>query len=171
VGEIASGTGLDLYPASVAAQTAGVGSEDQYDGICPAIYPATTYLRNVDLSYPKGKCYSRADNPTVLPAESTLCSLEEGKEAMLFGSGMAAATAVFQAALSPGDHVVIPHIMYWALRNWVQNFCQKWGVSVSEVDMTCKVGEDYVHGTHASGAHTSTHLCVYITHNIFIDES
>jgi len=98
----------------------------------------------------------------VLPAESTLCSLEEGKEAMLFGSGMAAATAVFQAALSPGDHVVIPHIMYWALRNWVQNFCQKWGVSVSEVDMTCKVGEDYIHDICAS-RHTLRHTFVYIS--------
>jgi len=62
-----------LHPATVAAQTTGAGAETQYDGIVPAIYPASTYLRDVDLSYPKGKCYSRADNPTVLPAESTLC--------------------------------------------------------------------------------------------------
>jgi cystathionine gamma-synthase len=96
----------------------------------------------------------------VLPAESTLCSLEEGKEAMLFGSGMAAATAVFQAALSPGDHVVIPHIMYWALRNWVQNFCQKWGVSVSEVDMTCKVGEIRTRHIRLGCTHFHTPLCI-----------
>jgi cystathionine gamma-synthase len=127
-----------LHPATIAAQTTGVGGEDQYDGIVPAIYPASTYLRDVDLSYPKGKCYSRADNPTVLPTESTLCSLEVGQEAMLFASGMAAATTVFQAVLSPGDHVVIPHVMYWALRNWVHTFCDQWGVAVTEVDMTAK---------------------------------
>lgn len=125
-----------LHPATIAAQTAGVGSERQYDGIVPAIYPASTFLRDVDLSYPKGKCYSRADNPTALPAESTLCSLEDGKEALLFASGMAAATTVFQAALSPGDHVVIPKVMYWALRNWVHTFGQQWGVKVTEVDMS-----------------------------------
>ena len=124
------------HPATIAAQTTGVGSERQYDGIVPAIYPASTYLRDVDLSYPKGKCYSRADNPTALPAESTLCSLEDGKEALLFASGMASATVVFQAVLSPGDHVVIPKVMYWALRNWVHDFGRQWGVKVTEVDMS-----------------------------------
>ena len=125
----------DPRPATVAAQTTGAGGEAQYDGIVPAIYPASTYLRDGDLSYPKGKCYSRADNPTALPAESTLCSLEGGKDALLFASGMAAATTIFQAALSPGDHVVIPSVMYWALRNWVHTFGEQWGVTVTEVDM------------------------------------
>ena len=37
---------------------------------------------------------------------------------MLFASGMAAATCVFQA-LAPGDHVVAPRLMYWALRDWL----------------------------------------------------
>jgi hypothetical protein len=40
---------------------------------------------------------------------------------MLFASGMAAATAVFQA-LAPGDHVVAPRVMYWALRHWLLDF-------------------------------------------------
>jgi cystathionine gamma-synthase len=45
---------------------------------------------------------------------AVLAMLEEAKAgALLFGSGMAAATAVFQA-LSPGDHVVASKVMYWA---------------------------------------------------------
>lgn len=81
--------------------------ELQYDSISPAIYPSTTYERDADLSYPKGKCYSRDDNPTCEPAETALCQLEGGGEALLFSSGMAAAVAVFQS-LRPGDTIVIP---------------------------------------------------------------
>ena len=37
---------------------------------------------------------------------------------MVFGSGMAAATCVF-LSLVPGDHVIAPRVMYWALRDWL----------------------------------------------------
>ena len=46
------------------------------------------------------------------------CSRRRRPARCLFSSGMAAATAVFQA-LNPGDHVVAPKVMYWALRNWL----------------------------------------------------
>jgi cystathionine gamma-synthase len=48
---------------------------------------------------------------------------------------MAAATAVFQA-LSPGDHVVAPQVMYWSLRNWLMTFATQWGLQVELVDAT-----------------------------------
>ena len=47
---------------------------------------------------------------------------------MLFGSGMAAAVSVFQA-LRPGDHVIAPKVMYWALRKLVELIFKKLGVS------------------------------------------
>ena len=47
--------------------------------------------------------------------------------ALLFSSGMAAATAVFQA-LAPGDHIVAPKVMYWALRNWLLTDATRWGL-------------------------------------------
>lgn len=37
---------------------------------------------------------------------------------MVFASGMAAATCVF-LSLAPGDHVIAPRVMYWALRDWL----------------------------------------------------
>ena len=39
---------------------------------------------------------------------------------------MAAATAVFQS-LDPGDHVIVPRVMYWALRAWLVGFATRWG--------------------------------------------
>jgi cystathionine gamma-synthase len=63
-----------------------------------------------------------------------ITALEQGQAALLFASGMAAATAVFQA-LSPGDHVLAPKVMYWSLRNWLMNFATHWGLQVELIDM------------------------------------
>ena len=75
----------------------------------------------------------RADNPGYALPEQLLAELENGSTAMLFSSGMAAATSVF-CALVPGDHVVAPQVMYWALRKWISEFALTWGISVTYVD-------------------------------------
>jgi cystathionine gamma-synthase len=51
----------------------------------------------------------------------------------LFASGMAGAHAVLQA-LRPGDHLVAPQVMYWALRGWMQQFCADWGLALELFD-------------------------------------
>ncbi|MDJ1157438.1 aminotransferase class V-fold PLP-dependent enzyme [Chelatococcus sp. SYSU_G07232] len=98
--------------------------------IVPPIHVATTYIRDEDNAYRSGFVYGRPDNATVREAEEVLAMLEGGPAALLFGSGMAAATAVFQA-LDPGDHVVASKVMYWALRNWLTGEATRWGLSVS----------------------------------------
>ncbi len=60
-------------------------------------------------------------NPGYELPERLLAELEVGSSAMLFASGMAAATSVL-CTLVPGDHVVAPKIMYWALRKWIGEF-------------------------------------------------
>lgn len=100
-----------------------------YRDIVPPLYPATTYERAVDGGYPGGRLYSRADNPTYDQPEALLAALENGERALLFGSGMAAATAVFRA-LSPGAAVFAPRIMYWGLRCWLEGPAREWGLDV-----------------------------------------
>ena len=74
------------------------------------------------------------DNATIREAEGVLAMLEEAKAgALLFSSGMAAATAVFQA-LNPGDHVVASKVMYWALRHWLLTEATRWGLQVEFVE-------------------------------------
>ena len=74
--------------------------------VVPPIHVATTYIRDEDNAYSSGFVYGRPDNATVREAEGVIAMLEEAQAgALLFSSGMAAATAVFQA-LDPGDHVV-----------------------------------------------------------------
>lgn len=103
-------------------------------GVVPPIHVSTTYIRDEDNGYSSGFIYGRPDNETVHEAQAVLAMLEEARAgALLFGSGMAAATAVFQA-LSPGDHVVASRLMYWALRAWLLTEATRWGLKIEFVE-------------------------------------
>lgn len=121
-------------PETLAAQALG-RIDPRTGAIVPGIEPATTFLRDPDGRYGRGHAYARADNPTYAPAEALLTALEGGAETLLFASGMAAATALFQA-LDPRDHVVLPRVMYWALRAWLLGPATHWGLVVELVDTT-----------------------------------
>ena len=123
-----------LAPASLAAQALG-HVDPRSRTLVPGIEPATTFLRDPDGGYASGRIYGRADNPTFEPAEALLSELEQGVASLLFASGTAAALAPFQA-LEPGGHVVIPRAMYWALRAWIVEQAQRWGLEVELVDTT-----------------------------------
>jgi cystathionine gamma-synthase len=103
--------------------------------VVPPIHIATTYIRDPDNQYSSGFVYGRPDNETVREAEAVLAMWEEAQAALLFPSGMAAATTVFMA-LKPGDHVIAPTVMYWALRSWLLNEATHWGLEVELVDQS-----------------------------------
>lgn len=118
---------------SLAAQAMG-RIDEATKAVIPPIHVSTTYIRDEDNAYSSGFVYGRPDNETVHEAQAVLAMLEEADAgALLFGSGMAAATAVFQA-LSPGDHVVASKIMYWALRAWLGSDAARWGIAVDFVE-------------------------------------
>ena len=102
-------------------------------GLVPPIHVTTTFERDADNAYSSGNIYGRPDNETVRLAQSIICELEGGADALLLGSGMSAALAVFHA-LAPGDHVVAPKVMYWSLRNWLATEAVHWGLDISFVD-------------------------------------
>src|SRR5439155_17997392 len=121
-----------LSRETLAAQA--LGETDQASGaLSPAIHPSTIYERSPDGSYKSGLAYTRADNPTYDHAERLLAALEGGAECMLFASGSAAATAVFQSLL-PGDHVLVSRVLYWGVRRWLAEFGITWGLDVEFVD-------------------------------------
>ena len=121
-----------VRPRTLAAQ--GLGRVAQpFGDIVPPIHPSTTYERAPDGSFPAGRIYSRADNPTYDAPEAVLAALEGAASAILFSSGQAAAAAVFQA-LGPGDRVLVPRNMYWGFRNWLTGFMASWGLEVELYD-------------------------------------
>ncbi|MBK9031956.1 MAG: PLP-dependent transferase [Myxococcales bacterium] len=111
----------------------GAPIDPAYGEVVPPIRVSTTYARDPAYQLPTRAAYSRDDNPTSRPAEALLAALEGGPEAMMFASGMAAATAVIQA-LAPGDHVIAPRMMYWGLRGWLVEHCRRFGLGLDLVD-------------------------------------
>ncbi len=109
--------------------------EDPHTGaVVPPIEPATTYARDANYAHRmEGVSYSRDGNPGYLPAETVLREAEGGVRALLFSSGMAAATALF-LGLRPGAHVVVPKIMYHGLRDWLADFCPRFGIGMDTFD-------------------------------------
>ncbi|MDE2162785.1 MAG: aminotransferase class I/II-fold pyridoxal phosphate-dependent enzyme [Alphaproteobacteria bacterium] len=120
-------------PETITAQALGWIDAETH-AVAPVVHASSTYLRDVDNQYRTGRAYARADNPAYDQPEAVLAALEKGEAAMLFASGMAAATAVFQA-LAPGDHVVAPKVMYWGFRHWLIDFARNWGLEIDFVDM------------------------------------
>ena len=56
--------------------------------------------------------YTRGQNPTVEAVENKLAALERGEACKVFGSGMAAISAVMLGTLKAGDHVLFVNNVY-----------------------------------------------------------
>jgi cystathionine gamma-synthase len=106
-----------LKPRTLAAQALGAG-DDATGAVVPPVHVSTTYVRDPDNQYRAGYAYGRPDNASVRQAEAVIAALEGAAQAMLFGSGMAAATAVILALDKP-SHIVASQVMYWAFRRWL----------------------------------------------------
>ncbi len=121
-----------LSRETMAAQA--LGAVDEATGaVSPPIHPSTIYELAADGTTRAGLAYTRSDNPTYDHAEHVLAALEGGAACMLFSSGNAAATAVFQSLL-PGDHVLVSRILFWGIRKWLAEFGVAWGLDVEFVD-------------------------------------
>jgi cystathionine gamma-synthase len=116
---------------TVAAQALGV-HEPVTMGLVPSIHMATTFIRDADNGYRSGHVYGRTDNVSVRQAEDVIAALEGADEALLFGSGMAAATSIFLALDKP-THIVASEVMYWGFRSWLREI-GRYGHSVTFVD-------------------------------------
>jgi cystathionine gamma-synthase len=121
-------------PATVAAQALG-WTDPATGAVVLPVHTATTFERDPDNQYRRGRSYGRADNPTYDQPEAVITSLEAGAASLLFASGMAAAVAVFDS-LPPASHVVAPRVMYWALRRRLATDAASGTLSVDFVDMT-----------------------------------
>jgi cystathionine gamma-synthase len=119
-------------PRTIAAQALGL-VEPTTKAVVPPVHLATTYVRDPDNQYRAGYAYGRPDNATTRHAETVLAALEEGHAAALFGSGMAAATAIVLALPAPA-HIVASQVMYWAFRHWLAGEAPRLGHRVDFVD-------------------------------------
>ena len=78
--------------------------------------------------------YGRYGNPTWKAVERKLCELEGAEEAVLFASGMCAATTLFLALLPRGSHLVVTSDCYRRTRQFIREFLSKLDVEATVID-------------------------------------
>lgn len=109
--------------------------KDSSGAVMAPIVLSTTFERGDDgTSYPSGFIYSRFDNPNRQSLEQKLAAMENGTSCVSFGSGLAAATAVFQS-LKTGDHIILPDDTYFSIRSILEILFVNFGLSFTLVDM------------------------------------
>ena len=95
---------------STKAIHAGQRPDPVSGAVMTPVYLTSTYVQQA-IGKNKGYEYSRVNNPTRDALEANIAALENGKNGMAFGSGMAAIDAIFRL-LKPGDHVVVSDNVY-----------------------------------------------------------
>jgi cystathionine gamma-synthase len=78
--------------------------------------------------------YGRYGNPTWRAVERKLCDLEGAEEAVLFASGMCAATTLFLAVLPKGGHLVITSDCYRRTRQFIDQYLVKLDVETTVIE-------------------------------------
>lgn len=116
------------HPATAAAHGPG-WIDRKTGGVVPPVHFATTIERDENYEKRGGRGYIRDEGHAFQPAEVLLAELEGGADAILFSSGIGACTAAFHA-LSPGDHVIAPDVMYHGVTRWLDEIGRHWGLEV-----------------------------------------
>lgn len=111
--------------------------------LVPPIHTSATYAFP-DVAYgarcfageEPGYFYTRIANPTLALLEGRLASLEEGRDAVVFGSGMGAITATLWSLLEQGEEVLADLTLYGCTFSFLNHGLTRFGVTVRHVDMT-----------------------------------
>ena len=96
------------------------------------IYQTSTYAQSA-VGQHKGYDYSRTANPTRTALEQCLASLEGGRHALAFASGMAAEATIMQL-LRPGDHTIAVDDVYGGTYRLFKQVLEPMGLIFSFVD-------------------------------------
>jgi cystathionine beta-lyase/cystathionine gamma-synthase len=111
---------------------AGQEPEPTTGAVAVPIFQTSTYVQP-ELGRHKGYEYARTKNPTRSALEALLATLEKGKHAHCFASGMSATDTVFRM-LKSGDHVVAGENMYGGSYRLFSRVLEKYGLQFTYVD-------------------------------------
>ncbi len=111
------------------------------DAITTPVFQTSTYVfRDTEelCAFQEGRLqrdeYGRYGNPTWRAAERKIAELEGAEEAVLFASGMAAATTTFLALLPRGGHLVTTSDCYRRTRQFCEVYLSKLGVETTVIE-------------------------------------
>lgn len=103
-----------------------------FGAISYPIYQTATFA-HPGVGQSTGYDYSRLQNPTREQLEKTVASLENGKDALAFSSGMSAIAALMEL-FKPGDHIIADADLYGGTIRLFDNISKKNGISFTYVD-------------------------------------
>ena len=112
----------------------GQEPDKETGAVIPPVYLTSTFAQ-LEPGETRGYDYTRSGNPAFDRLGETLARLEQAKYATVFGSGMAAVTAVI-STLSSGDHVVAEENIYGCTYRIYDQVFKKFGVTISYVDLS-----------------------------------
>jgi cystathionine gamma-synthase len=101
--------------------------------VVPPITLASTFVQDA-VGDDRGYEYARSANPTRAALETCVAELEGAEHGLAFASGMAAEDATLRAALTAGDHVIIPADAYGGTYRLVARLYEPAGVAWTAVD-------------------------------------
>ncbi len=109
------------------------------------IYQSATFAHK-GIGHTTGFDYSRAKNPTRERVEDIVCSLERGRRAFGYTSGMAAVAALMDL-FKPGDHIIAENDLYGGSIRLFREISSKNGIEftsikLSEEDITPYIKEN-----------------------------
>ena len=109
----------------------GQKPEKLYGSVSLPIYQTSTFKQNEIGKYTYD--YSRAGNPTRTNLEENICSLEGGKDAISFASGLAAISSIIQLFKS-GDHIILTENVYGGTYRLLTTVMNKFEIEASWID-------------------------------------
>jgi len=108
--------------------------DSETGGLSPVLQPSTTFARqpNYDLISPN-HLYSRDDNSLYRLAESVISQLENGEDALLWASGLAAIAAL-TGAVGVKRPVFVQKGIYYGVTVWTRRYAERVGLTLVEFD-------------------------------------
>jgi cystathionine beta-lyase len=113
---------------------AGQNPDPTTNAVIPPIHPTTTYYQE-EIGKHKGYVYSRSGNPTRDALQKNIATLEKGKYALAFSSGLAAIHAM-STLLKSGDHAIVSNDVYGGTYRLFERVLTDYGLSFTFVDTT-----------------------------------
>src|SRR5712671_1120970 len=114
---------------------AGQAIDPATGAVSAPIHLSTTFERDIEGTYSRGFMYTRNNNPNREALEHGVSAIEGGEAAAAFGSGTAAAMALFQA-LAPGDHVLAHVDAYYGTTRLLRDLFLRWKLETDFIDMS-----------------------------------
>lgn len=115
---------------------AGQEPDEATGAVVPPVFFTSTFVQDGVGGFRNGYEYARGGNPTRDSLQELLASLEGGRAAYSFASGLAAEDALLRSVLQPGDHIVMGNDVYGGTHRLVSRVHVPWGVRLSTVDMS-----------------------------------